>query len=212
MLQIAPFEKNAEKYDAWYEQYREVYESELQAVRQQMLSLPENITGIEVGLGTGRFAAPLGVKEGVEPSEEMGKIAVRRGVEVMNARAEKLPYGDLHFDFVLFVTVCHLDDVAKAFKEAWRVLKKGGALIVGFIEKSSPIGREYEEKRDVSEFFRHATFFTADRMVELLKKTGFKDMEFNQTLFGKLDEIEEVQPPRPGYGEGSFVVVKAIKR
>jgi len=45
-----------------------------------------------------------------------------------------------------------------------------------------------------------------------LKEAGFKDFEYNQTLFGELDEIKEVQLPKQSYGQGSFVVVKAIKK
>jgi hypothetical protein len=45
-----------------------------------------------------------------------------------------------------------------------------------------------------------------------LKEAGFKEFEYNQTLFGGLDEIKEVQLPKQGYGQGSFVVVKAIKK
>lgn len=71
MLQIAPFERHVAEYDEWFERYPFVYESELAALRQQMLSLPENLLGLEVGVGTGRYAAPLGIKEGIEPSEEM---------------------------------------------------------------------------------------------------------------------------------------------
>ena len=50
------------------------------------------------------------------------------------------------------------------------------------------------------------------RVKELLSDAGFKSFEFNQTLFGDIDDIEKVQLPKPDYGEGSFVVVKAIKK
>ena len=49
-------------------------------------------------------------------------------------------------------------------------------------------------------------------MQTLLKDVGFKNLEYNQTLFGDLDEIKEVQMPKEGFGEGSFVVVKATKK
>lgn len=212
MLQVSVFNRNAQEYDAWYEKHTAVYESELQAIKEQMLTLPENIRGIEVGTGTGRFAEPLGIKEGVEPSEEMRIIATKRGVEVMDARAEKLPYQDMHFDFVLFVTICHLDNVPDAFAEAWRVLKPGGAIIVGFIDKNSAIGQDYEARRSHSDFYKHATFYSVKRVQTMLEEADFRDLSFAQTLYGKLDEINEVQPSKPGSGEGSFVVVKATKK
>jgi hypothetical protein len=63
-----------------------------------------------------------------------------------------------------------------------------------------------------STFFRYANFYSATQVTKLLKETGFKDFEYNQTLFGELDEIKEVQLPKQGYGQGSFVVLKAVKR
>ena len=212
MLQIAPFEKHVAEYDEWFDNHPLAYESELAAMRQQLLSLPKNLLGLEVGVGTGRYAAPLGIKEGIEPSEEMAKRAVKRGIEVVNARAEKLPFRDIHFDFVLIVTICHLDKVPEAFTEAYRVLKPGGALIVGFLDQEGAIARSYEERRNQSTFYRHATFYHVKRVKEMLAKAGFKGFNFVQTLFCKLGEINTVQDAKPGYGEGSFVVVKALKK
>jgi len=117
----------------------------------------------------------------------------------------------LQFDFVLFVTICHLDNVKEAFAEAHRVLKNGGCIIVGFLDKDQSVAKQYEDKRGRSTFFKHANFYSVDRVDNLLKEAGFRNFEYNQTLFGKLEKIKEVQTPKQGYGEGSFVVVKADK-
>ena len=212
MGQIEIFDKHVATYEKWYEDYSEVYQSELLALREQLEKLPENIRGIEVGLGTGRFASELGIKEGVEPSAAMAEKAINRGVEVIKGFAAQLPYGDLQFDFVLFVTICHLDKMKYAIKEANRVLKPKGSILIGFLDKDQSIAKEYIEKRHRSTFFAKANFYTVDRVVALLKEAGFKDLEFNQTLFGNLDEIKEVQLPKTGFGEGSFVVVKGTKK
>lgn len=212
MIQITIFNSHVKEYDAWYEKYTEVYQSEVQALREQLLKLPENIKGIEVGLGTGRFSQPLGIKEGVEPATEMAAIALKRGIEVITGNAENLPYKDLQFDFVLFVTICHLNNIRATLKEAHRVLKPEGSIIIGFIDKNKTIGKAYQEKRLESTFYRYATFYTVDTIKKYLTETGFKNLEFNQTLFGGLDEIKEVQIPKEGFGDGSFVTVKAIKK
>lgn len=212
MLQTELFNKHVDAYEAWYDHYPEVFQSEVAAIREQLLKLPENITGIEVGVGTGRFSQVLGIKEGIEPSEEMAKKALKRGVEIMKGLAEKLPYSDYHFDFILFVTICHLNDLKQALNEAYRVLKPGGAIIIGFLDKAQPIAQEYEAKRHSSTFFKNATYYSVDEVTTLLKDNKFKDLEFNQTLFGHLDDIKKVQVPKDGYGTGSFVVVKAIKK
>jgi hypothetical protein len=44
-----------------------------------------------------------------------------------------------------------------------------------------------------------------------LRKNRFQNLQFSQTLFRPLDEIKELEPAKPGYGEGSFVLIKAIK-
>jgi len=212
MTQTEIFEKNVEEYEKWYEDYPEVYQSELAAIKEQLLKLPEDIRGIEVGLGTGRFALPLGIKEGVEPSETMAAKAIKRGIEIIDGVAEKLPYGDLQFDFVLFVTVCHFDNMKNALAEAHRVLKPKGSILIGFLDKEQNVAKQYIEKRQQSTFFANAKFYTVDRLTTLLKEARFKDLEFNQTLFDDLDEIKKIQMPKQGFGEGSFVVVKATKK
>jgi len=212
MLQTAPFENYTDEYEAWYEKYPAVYQSELNAIRSQFAFLPQNIQGIQVGMGTGRFATPLGIREGIEPVAAMRELAVKRGIEAMDARAESLPYGDLHFDFVLFVTICHLDNVHAAFAEAWRVLKRDGTIVVAFLDKSQPVAKSYEEKRQRSRFYKHARFYSVDEVAKRLKEAGFKDLHYVQCLFKPLDEIDIPEAPRDGFGEGSFVVVRATKK
>ncbi|WP_282074296.1 class I SAM-dependent methyltransferase [Maribacter aquivivus] len=212
MMNTEIFNQNVEAYEQWYKDYPQVFESELLAIKEQLQKLPENLKGIEVGLGTGRFSESLGIKEGVEPSKEMAALAIKRGVSVIKGHAEQLSFGDLKFDFVLFVTVCHLDNIKHAFAEAYRVLKPKGTILVGFLDRERSVAQQYLERRHRSTFFANANFYTVSRIKILLNEAGFKNLEFNQTLFGNLDEIEDVQIPKEGFGEGSFIVVKATKK
>ncbi|TLP81796.1 class I SAM-dependent methyltransferase [Maribacter sp. ACAM166] len=206
------FDAHVTEYEKWYENHPEAYQSEILALQEQFLKLPQNLHGIEVGVGTGRFSEPLGIKEGIEPSAEMARLAQKRGIEIMDGVAERLPYAAMKFDFVLFVTVCFLKDIKSAFKEAHRVLKPNASIIIGFLDSDREIAKQYHEKRHRSNFYQNARFYTVDRIKNLLKETGFKDLEFNQTLFGKLEDIEEVQVPKTDFGKGSFVTVRAIKK
>lgn len=211
MVPSQAFTKNVAEYEKWYETYPEVYESEILALKEHFRQLPENIRGIEVGLGTGRFAKPLGIKEGIEPSMEMAEIAMKRGIEIMKGVGERLPYRDFHFDFVLYVTICHLDNVQGALKEAYRVLKNKGSVIIGFLDREQPIAKEYINRKRRSLFYADARFYTVDRISVLLQEAGFKNLVWTQTLFGELNDIDTIQRPIAGSGEGSFVVVRAMK-
>ncbi|MDI3475697.1 MAG: hypothetical protein PWQ79_916 [Thermococcaceae archaeon] len=209
MTKIEPFEKHHDRYESWFERNRYAYLSELEAVKRL---LPKEGKGAEIGVGTGRFAAPMGIKLGVEPSKAMAEIARKRGIEVIEGTAESLPFEDNSMDYLLMVTtICFVDDPEKALKEAYRVLKPGGALIIGFVDRNSPIGKFYEEHKDESVFYKEARFFSTEELLELLKKVGFREFEIVQTLFHRLDEIKSVEPVKPGHGEGSFVVIKAVK-
>src|SRR5512142_3087005 len=131
---INSFSENVERYEAWFLDNPFAYVSELHAIREL---LPKG-RGIEIGVGTGRFAAPLGITRGIEPSRPRAELARRKGIEVTAGVAENLPFKDGEFDFALMVTtVCFLDDRDLAFREARRVLMPGGAFIIGFIDRAS---------------------------------------------------------------------------
>jgi SAM-dependent methyltransferase len=209
MPKISPFEKYAEKYEAWFEKNRRVYEAELRAVKAM---IPTKGRGLEIGVGTGRFAEPLGIRNGVEPSKRMRAIAQKRGLRVLNGVAEKLPFEDSMFDFVLMVTtVCFVDDIIRALMEAHRVLYDGGVLIIGFVDRNSKMGKIYLERQKENVFYKEATFFSVDELVENMNQAGFRNLTFNQTIFGTLAETPKDEAVKSGHGEGSFVVIRGRK-
>jgi SAM-dependent methyltransferase len=206
---VKSFEKNVDRYEAWFDRNQAAYQSELEALR---ALLPKNGKGLEVGVGTGRFAAPLGLRVGVDPSPAMAKVAMERGIEVPFGVGENLPCKDSSFDFILLVTtICFLDDVPAAFREAYRVLTAGGYILVGFINRESTLGKAYEQRKRSNEFYRQATFLSVDEVVLDLQQAGFRDFVFRQTIFQNPKEMKQLDLVRPGYGEGSFVVVRAKK-
>ena len=174
--------------------------------------LPFSGRGLEIGVGGGRFAAPLGVEFGIDPSAEMLAHARLRGVRVARAVAEALPFPRAAFDYALVVTtLCFVDDPTGMLAEARRVLKPGGALVIGFIDRASALGRHYEAHKDEDVFYRNAKFYSGDEVERLLFDTGFGAPVWAQTLCRPLAEIRAIEPVRAGRGEGAFVVVRAEK-
>lgn len=209
MPKIEPFEKHPQKYEDWFERNKFAYRSELLAMRDL---IPENGEGIEIGVGSGKFAEPLDIKLGVEPSPRMREIAEKRGIKVIDGVAEELPLDDEQFDWALMVTtICFLDNIETAFNEAYRILKPRGFLIIGFVDKESALGRLYQQHKTENVFYKIADFYSTDEVVSYLKRVGFKDFVFNQTIFHSLAELKSIEEIKRGYGEGSFVVIRAMK-
>lgn len=209
MPRIAPFETYPDRYENWFVKHKYAYKSELIAVKNQV---PERKFGLEIGVGSGRFAAPLGIELGIEPSREMRMIAKKKKIKVIDAIAENLPFKNNIVDFVLMVTtICFLDDIEASFKEVFRILKENGSFIIGFIDRNSAIGRKYEKNKDSNVFYRLADFYSVEEVIDILKKTNFRNFSFNQTIFHPLSAIKKKEEIKKGYGEGSFVTIKAIK-
>jgi SAM-dependent methyltransferase len=206
---VNAFENNVDQYEQWFVDNPLAYVSELRAVREL---LPTSGSCIEIGLGTGRFAAPLGITKGIEPSRSMAELARKKGIEVIPGVAEHLPFMDKKFELVLMVTtVCFLDDMEMAFREVHRVLKPSGSFVIGFVDRESLLGKEYQKKKDKSAFYQHATFYSTDDIVSHLRSAGFGKLAFRQTLFRPLSEMVEVEPVKEGHDKGSFVVVRGEK-
>lgn len=203
------FEESAQEYDAWFDQNRLVYESEIRALKRFMGA---GGIGLEIGAGTGRFAAPLGIEVGVEPAEAMAGMAQRRGIQVYRAVAEALPFRRDSFDRVVMVTVlCFLRGPFLSLTEATRVLRPGGQLLIGMIDKDSPLGLSYEAHKQESTFYRQAIFYSIGRVLEWLAGLNYRRVEICQTLFSDLSDITHLEPVRESHGDGGFVVIAAQK-
>ncbi|WP_031432849.1 class I SAM-dependent methyltransferase [Methylomarinum vadi] len=209
MPKIAPFEDHHLRYEAWFEKHEAAYISELLALRP---FIPWQGLGLEIGVGTARFAAPLGIQVGVDPSPAMLAHARARGIQVVHGTAENLPLASASFDYALNVTtICFVDSPIQMMAEARRILKPGGRLVIGFIDRTSSIGEHYLAHQHESVFYREATFFSADEVEQLLLDNGFTIDAWGQTLSHPLPEIREIEALRPGRGQCSFVAVAATK-
>jgi len=201
------FDQHHPRYEEWFVNHAAAYYSELLAVR---ALLPCGGEGVEIGVGTGRFSAPLGVQVGVDPSAAMLEHARMRGIRVVRGVAERLPFAAASFDYGLIVTtLCFVDDPATMLREARRVIKPDGCLVVGFIDRESSLGQEYLAHQSESLFYRDATFYSAAEVESLLRDCGFPCQVWVQTLSRPLSDVREIEPLQPGRGTGAFVVVRS---
>jgi ubiquinone/menaquinone biosynthesis C-methylase UbiE len=199
-------QKSWKDYDAWYDSHLALYETELRVLKKVI----SPGVGLEIGVGTGRFAAPLGLPFGVDPAMNMLKLAKKRGVRVVQGLGEELPFKDESFDFALIVFVLEFIDKRLIFlREAVRIIRPNGTLILGFIDGDSHWGRYYSRESS-----RRNHFFppSARDIRDGLEKIGMEFQEAFQTLFEPPPDIRQTERPRRGFGKGGFVVIKAVKK
>jgi ubiquinone/menaquinone biosynthesis C-methylase UbiE len=203
---IDHYENTWKDYDEWYESHPALYRSELAALR---LAVPPG-AGLEIGVGTGRFAAPLGVRFGLDPAIHMLRLAKKRGVLAVQGFGESLPFSDQVFDFVQIVFVIEFIDQPDLFlTEAARTIRPNGFLILSFIDRDSMWGRYYVQDPSPRQNFHP---FRADEVLEIFTQIGLEFREAYQTLFQPPPDIGEEEEPRAGFGKGGLVILKARKR
>lgn len=203
---VEHFQKTAESYDAWYDEHPALYRTELAALRK---AVPRQGRGLEIGVGTGRFASPLAVRYGLDPSPGMLALAGSRGIRVVRGVGEALPFRSESFDLVLIVFVIEfIDDLEGFLGEAARVLRGRGRLVVGFMDKDGAWGRHFHKSSRARRFFHPPS---PRELVAALDRVGLSFEASWQALFAPPPVLRRVERPRQGFGQGSFIVVKAAK-
>ncbi len=188
------FDLYAERYDAWYEKPFgwSVFSLEVECLK-RLTDYPE--PSLEIGVGSGRFAKALGVEFGVDTSKELLKIAKSRGIRGILARAEALPFRKEVFKRTLFVvSICFLQDPITALKEARRVLKEDGKLVLGLVLRESPWADFYLQKaKEGHPLYSLARFYSFEDIIKMLSIAGFKLEKVFTTLFEEPQDMKPVE-------------------
>ncbi|GGG59739.1 type 11 methyltransferase [Kocuria dechangensis] len=206
----AAFDARAEQYDRWFDEHTALYRAELTAVAELLAPVRAaagaGAEGLEIGVGTGRFAAPLGISHGLEPAPRMARLARARGIDVVAGVAEDLPFGTGRFAYTALLTsLCFVTDPARALREARRVTVGGGAVLVAYLNRVGPPGQELAARQAEDPYYSHAHLMTTPELEALLRGAGFLPEDSRQVLAGP----EGAPVVRPGAEEGLFCVLRA---
>lgn len=219
LMKINPFNQKAQDYDCWYDENGAMMKSEIAAVSYLFEKAKEqyragtgknDVHGLEVGVGSGRFSVALGIEIGIDPAPNMLEIASKRGVKVVQGIGEALPFIEQEFDFTAFFTsICFMDDPQKAFQEAYRVTKENGFLICSFLNRDSAMGKQLDACHKEEFYYQNAVFYSGDEIMEFLAKAGYGNFETRETVF---TPSAELQPHHEGLGSGLYGVILAWKK
>ncbi|MQA24498.1 MAG: methyltransferase domain-containing protein, partial [Micromonosporaceae bacterium] len=161
---------------------------------------------LEVGVGTGlNFPLyPSGVRlTGVDLSPEMLALARQRAeelgqeIELREADAESLPFGDESFDTVVCaLSLCAIPDDRAAIREMWRVLRPGGRLLL--LDHVGSHWRLVWGAQRLFELFtvRAAGEHQTRRPLPLAQAAGFAVDESERLKAGTVERVAATKPAR----------------
>jgi len=140
------FDASEQKNRRYYDDFSESYEHGRGYGYHQMIDDIEvqvtkpyarNARVLELGCGTGlilsRVAEVAKEAVGIDLSEGMARRAKERGLDVHIGSVCDLPFGDDEFDLTYsFKVLAHVPDIGTALREATRVTRPGGHLLLEF--------------------------------------------------------------------------------
>ena len=139
-------------------------------VRNRVTGIPPG-RALDVGCGSGgnsSVLADLGWSvTALDYSATAAGLASARGLAVVRGDATALPFGDASFDHVMSTDVWeHVADDETAAREAFRVCRPGGRLLVAV-----PAGMDLWSGHDVA--LGHARRYEPEQLVGLVERAGF---------------------------------------
>lgn len=174
---MAIFDQEASEYDTWYQSNLGKFVDQVETELAFSLFKPEGEMKIlDVGCGTGNFSiklAEMGCKViGIDKSEKMLEEAKRKAemkglnIEFLNMDVYDIELSDESFDGVFSMAAFEfIKRPKKAYDEMYRVLKKGGYLLIGTINRDSKWGELYmSEPFQENSVFKYADFKSMDDM------------------------------------------------
>lgn len=227
------FDGYAAQYDEWFMVNEHLFTSELRLFK-KVLGDIEGKKLLSVGCGSGLFESFIDCSgvEGIEPSEDMGKIAEKRGVNVIKyGLIEDVDLPENCYDIIYFNgSSSYMEDLVPVYSKSLRALRPGGRLILLDVPKESAFGFMYLLGKSLGtydhEFLADAmpalpyplalacsgVWHTTEEKIGVLKSLGVEKFGFYQTLVkNPMYTNEEPEDVIPGYKSGGYVAIIAEK-
>ena len=227
------FDGYASKYDEWFMVNDNLFTSELRLFKKVL----GDITGkklLSVGCGSGLFESYIDSSniEGIEPSEDMGKIAEKRGINIIKyGLIEDVELPENTYDIIYFNgSSSYLENLTPVYENTLNALKPDGKLILLDVPKESAFGFMYLLGKSLNtyehEYLEGAmpalpyplalaasgVWHSTEEKIEVLKNLGIEKFDFYQTLVkNPMYTNEEPEEVVEGYKSGGYVAIIAQK-
>ncbi|MBE5889790.1 MAG: class I SAM-dependent methyltransferase [Lachnospiraceae bacterium] len=227
------FDGYAAQYDEWFMENENLFTSELRLFQKAL----GDISGkklLSVGCGSGLFESYIdcSLVEGIEPSEDMGKIAEKRGVNVIKYGViEDIDLPENTYDIIYYNgSSSYMENLEPVYEKSLRALKKGGKLILFDVPKESAFGFMYLLGKSLNTYDHEylegtmpslpyplalassGVWHSTEEKIDILKKLGVSNFTYYQTLVkNPLYTNEEPEEVIEGYKSGGYVAIIAEK-
>ncbi len=227
------FDGYANQYDEWFMVNDKLFTSELELFKKVL----GDITGkklLSVGCGSGLFESYIDSSniEGIEPSEDMAKIAEKRGINVIKyGLIEDVDLPDAEYDIIYFNgSSSYMEDLTPVYEKSLKAIKPGGKLILLDVPKESAFGFMYLLGKSLGTYEHEylegtmpelpyplalaasGVWHSTEEKIDVLKNLGVKNFNFYQTLVkNPMYTNEEVEEVVEGYKSGGYVAIIAEK-
>ncbi|MDG6994574.1 MAG: methyltransferase domain-containing protein [Nitrososphaerota archaeon] len=207
-----------DKMAAEYAKYRDIHPEVFEALISEG-KIASSSRVLEVGCGTGNYMGRLSEligcqSYGIDPSEQMLSTAREKFplLSLYTGKAEKLDFGQDYFDLVFSVDVIHhITDHSSYFREAHRVLKRGGKVCtvtdsewiirnrlpqsLYFPESAEAELKRYPKISVIKDFMKEAGFNAisetmVEREYELNDIEGYRKKVFSSLLLMTEEEFQ----------------------
>ena len=227
------FDGYAAKYDEWFMKNENLFISELRLFKNAL----GDISGkrlLSVGCGSGLFESCIDCPniEGIEPSEDMGQIALKRGVNIIKfGLIEDIDLPEDTYDIIYFNgSSSYIENLSPVYEKCLRSLKENGKLILLDVPKESAFGFMYLLGKNLNSYDHEylegtmpklpyplalassGIWHTTEEKIKILKDLGIDRFSFSQTLVkNPLYTNEEPEEVVEGYKSGGYVAIVAYK-
>lgn len=236
-MSMSMFDGYADQYDQWFLTNEKVFLSELKLLYHCLEPLKKDKI-LSIGCGSGLFESFLNKEygidgiDGLEPSQDMARIAEKRGIKVKIGDAETSELPNEEYD-VIYLNGCstYIADLEKACMNCYKALKNGGHLILLDVPKESAYGILYSFAKYVGSYDKNifdsivpnlpypielvtsGIFHTTLDKEDVVKNyLNMKNIKFYQTLVSNpVYTNDVVEEPISGYDKGGYVALIAQK-